>query len=80
VKCGAVRRQRESKFPSIVELVIASDALNRRIMDFHNARHIKPRHGPRNKKEGELYYRWCFSDLTMARAFVEQFGGTLYAG
>jgi hypothetical protein len=45
-----------------------------------NARHIKPRHGPRNKKEGELYYRWCFSDLTMARAFVEQFGGTLYAG
>ena len=35
----------ESKFPNIVELVIASDeldvALNRRIMDFHKARHIK---------------------------------------
>jgi hypothetical protein len=69
----------ESKFPNIVELVIASDeldvALNRRIMDFHNARHIKPRHGQRIKKEGELYYRWCFSDLATARDFIEQFGG-----
>jgi hypothetical protein len=36
-------------------------------------------HGQRIKKEGELYFRWCFSDLAMARAFVEQFGGTLYA-
>ena len=73
----------ESRFPNIVELVIASDeldvALNRRIMDFHNARHIKPRHGQTIKKEGELYYRCWFSDLATARAFIEQFDGTLYA-
>ena len=72
----------ESRFPNIVELVIASDeldvALNRRIMDFHNARHIKPRHGQTIKKKGELYYRWSFSELAMAQAFLEQFGGTFY--
>jgi len=73
----------ESKFPNIVELLIASDgldiALSLRIMDFHNARHIKPRHGQTIKKEGELYYRCWFSDLATARAFIEQFDGTLYA-
>jgi len=72
----------ESRFPNIVELVIASDeldvALNRRIMDFHNARHIKPHHGQTIKKEGELYYRWCFSDLATAQAFLEEFGGVLH--
>jgi len=74
----------ECKFPNIVELVVASDeldvALNRCIIDFHTARHIKPRHGQRIIKDGELYYRWCFSDLTTARDFIERFGGTLYAG
>jgi hypothetical protein len=47
-------------------------------MNFHNSRHIKPRHGNIILKEGETYYRWCFSDLTTARAFMEQFGGTVY--
>jgi hypothetical protein len=23
----------------------------------------------------EIYFRWCFSDLATARAFMEQFGG-----
>jgi hypothetical protein len=27
---------------------------------------------------GQSYYRWRFSDLTTARAFVEQFGGAFY--
>jgi hypothetical protein len=28
--------------------------------------------------KGKTYYRWCFSDLPTARAFIEQFGGSLY--
>jgi hypothetical protein len=55
--------------------------LNRRIMTFHNARHIQPRHGRSaisKGGEGEAYYRWCFSDLEIARSFVEQFGGTIH--
>jgi hypothetical protein len=24
---------------------------------------------------GKIYYGWCFSDLLIARAFAEQFGG-----
>jgi hypothetical protein len=53
--------------------------LSRRIMNFHNALHIQPRHG-RNavpKGGGETYYRWCFSDLETAESFAEQFGGTI---
>jgi hypothetical protein len=28
--------------------------------------------------EGKTYYRWCFSDPPTARAFFEQFGGSLH--
>jgi hypothetical protein len=72
----------ERKYPYIIELVVAGKgldiALSRRIMDFHKTRHIKPRHGRSTilRREGETYYRWCFSDLQTARSFAEQFGGT----
>jgi hypothetical protein len=69
----------ERKYPYIVELAVGESGLDvglgRRIMSFHNSRHLKPRHGNIILKEGETYYRWCFLDLTTARAFVEQFGG-----
>ena len=39
----------ERKYPHIVELAVGEDGLDvglgRRIMAFHNSRHIKPRHG-----------------------------------
>jgi len=74
----------ETKYPFIVQLAVTADGLDfglsRRIMAFHSARHIQPRHGhsavPRGR-EGEAYYRWCFSDLVMAQSFVEQFGGKI---
>jgi hypothetical protein len=50
-------------------------ALGRRIIEFHNSRHIQPRHGRRIVRQGQIYYRWCFSDLASARAFIEEFGG-----
>ena len=72
----------ERRYPHIVELAVGKDGLDvglgRRIIAFHNSRHIKPRHGHIILKEGETYYHWCFSDLAMAHAFVEQFGGTVY--
>jgi hypothetical protein len=69
----------ESNFPFIVELAVASDELDvqlsRRMMDFHRSQSIQARHGRRIVREGEIYFRWCFSDLATARAFAEQFGG-----
>jgi hypothetical protein len=69
----------ERKYPHIVELAAGKDsldvALGRRIMAFHNSRHIRPRHGHIILREGKTYYRWCFSDLATAREFMEQFGG-----
>jgi len=63
----------ERKYPHIVELAVGRRGLDvglgRRIMHFHSSRHIKPR---------QTYYRWCFSDLATAHAFIEQFGGSLY--
>jgi hypothetical protein len=71
----------ERKYPHIVELAVGKHGLDiglgRRIMHFHNSRHIKPRHGYIVLNEGRTYYRWCFSDLTTAHAFMEQFGGSL---
>jgi hypothetical protein len=71
----------EIKYPNIVELVVAVDGLEvelaRRIIEFHKSRHIEPRHGRRIHRENQIYYRWCFSDLATARAFLEQFGGSL---
>ena len=72
----------ERKYPHIVELAVGKHALDvglgRRIIHFHNSRRIKPRHGHIGLKEGQTYYRWCFSDLATAHAFIEQFGGSLY--
>ena len=72
----------EGKYPNIVELVVREKRLDvglgRRIMNFHNSRRIKPRHGRIILRKGKSYYRWCFSDLPTARAFVEVVGGSLY--
>jgi hypothetical protein len=69
----------ESNFPFIVELTVASDELDvqlsRRMMDFHRSQSIQARHGRRIVRKGEIYFRWCFSDLVTACAFAEQFGG-----
>ena len=72
----------ESEYPYIVELAVAGEplgvGLSRQIIGFHRARHIQPRHGRTSiSSQGETYYRWCFSDLETARAFIGQFGGSL---
>ena len=71
----------ERKYPHIVELAVGEHGLDvglgRQIMHFHNSRHIKPRHGHIVLKERQTFYRWCFSDLATARAFIEQFSGPL---
>jgi hypothetical protein len=48
------------------------------MMDFHRSRKIQIQHARRIIRESQPYFRWCFSDLTTARSFIEQFGGTLY--
>jgi len=72
----------ERKYPFTVELAITGEelelALNRRIFDFHNRRHIRMRHGRTISRNGKKHYRWCFSDIATARAFAEQFGGAFY--
>ena len=70
----------ERKYPNIVELTVSADGLeiqsNRRIIEFHKSRHIQPRYGRTiTTKRGTIFYRWCFSDLSIARDFAEQFGG-----
>jgi hypothetical protein len=77
--------ENERKYPYIVAIAVAGKGLDiglsRRIMAFHNARHIQPRHGRSaipKRGVGEANYRWCFSDLETARSFVEQFGGTIH--
>jgi hypothetical protein len=71
----------EAEYPTIVELAVPRDGLDielsRRIMEFHMSRFIQPRHGRIIHRGVQTYYRWCFSDLTTARAFIDQFGGTL---
>ena len=49
--------------------------LSRQIMEFHKSRHIQLRHGRTIFRYGEIYYRWCFTDLATAEAFRERFGG-----
>jgi hypothetical protein len=69
----------EKEHPYIVELAVSADKLevqlSRTMMDFDSSRKIQARHGRRTVREGQIYYRWCFSDLATARAFMEQFGG-----
>ena len=74
-------RTNERKYPYIVETVSPLTGLNvqlsRQITTFHKSRHIQVRYGRIVVRDGENYYRWCFSDLSLARAFLEQFGGEL---
>src|SRR5262249_1811482 len=71
----------ESKYPYIVEIAFDDDKLDvkfsRRIMGFHRSRKIETRHGRSFASKDQTYFRWCFSDLATARAFMEQFGGEL---
>ena len=66
----------------VVEVAVARGRLdvelNRRIIEFHKSRNIEPHHGRRIFRDGENFFRWCFSDLATARAFIEQFGGAFY--
>lgn len=72
----------ESKYPFIIEVPVAASGLsvelNGQIVSFHKSRRIEPRFGRTVFRNGGSFYRWCFSDLTTARAFVEQFGGVFY--
>jgi hypothetical protein len=72
----------ERRYPYIVELAVPDTGLeiesNGRIVGFHKSLRIQPRHGRRIMREDQTYSRWCFYDLTTARAFVEQFGGAFY--
>jgi hypothetical protein len=76
---GFGETKNEKKYPHIVELSVASDGLNvklnRQILQFHLSRHIQPRHGRTIVMRSGYIYRWCFDDLLVAHAFVEQFGG-----
>jgi hypothetical protein len=70
----------EINHPYVVEVAVVSDGLDidlcRRIMQFHTLRHVEPRCGRRvTYRRGKMHYGWCFSDLLIARAFAEQFGG-----
>lgn len=62
-----------------VEVAIVGDKLSvqlgRRIMKLQR---IQLRYGRTITKNRSKLYRWCFSDLSIARAFNEQFGGDLY--
>ena len=72
----------EIRHPYIVEVAVIGDELNvqlgRRIMHFHQSQRLQPRYGRTITTNRGKLYRWCFSDLLIARAFIEQFGGDLY--
>jgi hypothetical protein len=72
----------EKNYPYIVELAVSAEPLDidlsRRIVMFHRSRQVEPRHGRTVLRESQLYYRWCFGNLSTARAFLEQFGGELH--
>jgi hypothetical protein len=69
----------EKRHPYIVELAVTADGLDvglsRRIINFHKSLRIELRFGRRILRDEQNYYRWCFSDLATARAFIKQFGG-----
>jgi hypothetical protein len=52
--------------------------LNGQIIGFHKSRRIPLRFGRPVWRSHQHFYRWCFSDLATARAFVGQFGGAFY--
>ena len=59
-----------NKNTHIVELPVALkelDAkLSRQITTFHTSQNIRVRHGRQITKENKIYFRWCFTDLTVA--------------
>jgi hypothetical protein len=69
----------EFRNPFIVRLAVVRDGLDvelsQQIMQFHKSRNIQPQYGRRQTSRGKLYFRWCFSDILIACAFAEQFGG-----
>ena len=72
----------ERKYPFIVDVPFAAKGLdaelNRQVVAFHKSHRISPRFGRAVFRDRQNYYRWCFSDLTTARAFAERFGGVFY--
>jgi hypothetical protein len=72
----------ERKYPFIVEVPVAANGLdvelNGQIVAFHKSRRIPPRFGRTIWRNEQRYYRWCFSELETARAFLERFGGAFY--
>jgi hypothetical protein len=72
----------EGKYPFIIEVPVAANGLdvelNGQIVGFHRSRRVAPRFGRTVLRGGQRYYRWCFSDLETARAFIAQFGGAFY--
>jgi hypothetical protein len=72
----------ESKHPYVVKLEVVSDGLDielsRRIVQFHKLRDIQPQYGRTIFRRSGPDYHWCFDDLSIAHAFIEQFGGELY--
>ena len=69
----------EREYPFIVAVPVAASGLDvelsRQIIGFHKSHRIPPRFGRTVFGDGQSNYRWCFSDLATAQAFVEQFGG-----
>jgi hypothetical protein len=64
----------------IEEVAVGRDGLDfdlgRQIMQFHKSRQIQLRYGRTIPvSRGKVHYRWCFSDLLIARLFAEQFNG-----
>ena len=74
-------RTNERKYPYIVELSVPLTGLDiqlsSQITTFRKSRHIQVRYGRIVVRNRENHYRWCFPDLSLARAFLEQFGGEL---
>jgi hypothetical protein len=72
----------ESRHPSVVKLDVVSDGLDvkvsRQIVQFHKLRRIQPQYGRTIFRRNGPDYHWCFDDLSVAHAFIEQFGGELY--
>jgi hypothetical protein len=72
----------ERNCPFVVEVPVAASGLDvelsARVVAFHKSRRIPPRHGRTIWRNQQRYFRWCFSDLETARAFIEQFGGAFY--
>jgi hypothetical protein len=69
----------EWKHPYVVELEATYDGLDiklsRQIELFHKSRYVQPQYGRTIVSQRGLICRWCFSELSIAHDFIEQFGG-----